>query len=57
MKFVLALLLTFGCIVSANAGPKEDAFAVIEPLQKGFNACDPPNIVKLFACDAIFLAS
>jgi uncharacterized protein (TIGR02246 family) len=42
---------------SANAGPKEEAFSVIEQFQKAYDVPDPPAIVKLFAPDSIFLGT
>jgi uncharacterized protein (TIGR02246 family) len=56
MKLIAALML-LGMIAPASAGPKEDAFAVIEQFKKAYDASDPPAIVKLFAPDAIFLGT
>jgi len=42
---------------SAFAGPKEDAFAVVEQFKTAYDASDPPSIVALFAPDAIFLGT
>jgi uncharacterized protein (TIGR02246 family) len=49
------ILLTFA--TTASAGPKEDAFSVIEQFKKGYDASDPPSIVKLFAADSVFLGT
>ena len=43
--------------VSAVAGPKEDAFQVIEQFKTAFDASDVQGIVKLFARDAAFLGT
>ena len=43
--------------VSAVAGPKEDAFQVIEQFKVAFDASDVQGIVKLFARDAAFLGT
>ena len=43
--------------VSAVAGPKEDAFQVIEQFKTAFDASDVQGIVKLFARDVAFLGT
>jgi uncharacterized protein (TIGR02246 family) len=57
MKCLFAALILLGIIAPASAGPKEDAFAVIEQFKKAYDASDPPAIVKLFAPDAVFLGT
>jgi uncharacterized protein (TIGR02246 family) len=57
MKCLFAALIPLGLIAPASAGPKEDAFAVIEQFKKAYDASDPPAIVKLFAPDAVFLGT
>ena len=57
MKYVLGLVLLAAMIAPASAGPKEDAFAVIEQFKKAYDAADPPAIVKLFAPDSVFLGT
>ncbi|MFI5014226.1 MAG: YybH family protein [Hyphomicrobiales bacterium] len=57
MRYLIAALLLVGAVSPASAGPKEDAFAVIEQFKKSFDASDPPAIVKLFAPDAVFLGT
>jgi uncharacterized protein (TIGR02246 family) len=42
---------------AANAGPKEDALAVLEKWTKAFTASDVDGIVKLYAPDALFLGT
>jgi uncharacterized protein (TIGR02246 family) len=39
--------------IAAFAGPREDAFQVIEQFKKAFDASDVEGVVKLFAPDAI----
>jgi uncharacterized protein (TIGR02246 family) len=41
----------------AAAGPKEEAFLVVEEFKKAFDASDVQGVVKLFAPDAIFLGT
>ena len=43
--------------VTAVAGPREDAFQVIEQFKSAFDASDVQRIVKLFAPDASFLGT
>jgi len=53
--WVVALL---GLLSSAaNAGPKEDALAVLEKWTKAFTASDVDGIVKLYAPDALFIGT
>jgi uncharacterized protein (TIGR02246 family) len=49
---LLALLTS-----AANAGPKEDALAVLEQWTKAFAASDVDGIVKLYAPDALFVGT
>ncbi len=39
------------------AGPKEDAFAVVEQFKKSFEASDAEAVTNLFAKDSIFLGT
>src|SRR5215469_9550391 len=57
MRYVVAGLMLLIATASANAGPKEEAFGVIEQFKKAYDASDPPAIVKLFAPDAVFLGT
>ena len=52
-----AAVVCLVAVSAALAGPKEDAFAVVEEFKKGFDASDPPAVTKLFAKDAIFLGT
>ena len=38
----------------AFAGPKEEAFQVVEQFKAAFDASDVQGVVKLFATDAVF---
>jgi len=42
---------------SAFAGPKEDAFQVVERWAKAFTEADVETIVSLYASDAVFLGT
>ena len=57
MKCLFAALIVLGLIAPASAGPKEDAFAVLEQFKKAYDASDPVAIVRLFAPDAVFLGT
>jgi hypothetical protein len=56
-KLLLALVLSTILPVSAVAGPKEDAFKIIEQFKAAFDSADVPGVVKLFAPDAVFLGT
>jgi uncharacterized protein (TIGR02246 family) len=56
-KFLLACALLATLSISAIAGPKEDAFQVVEEFKKAFDASDVQGVVKLFAPDAVFLGT
>jgi hypothetical protein len=42
---------------AANAGPKEDALAVVDKWTKAFAASDVDGIVKRYAPDALFVGT
>jgi uncharacterized protein (TIGR02246 family) len=54
--FCTALMMIFS-VTPLYAGPKEDAFAVVEQFKKAFDASDPPAVERLFARDAIFMGT
>src|SRR5688572_23644960 len=56
-KLLSALVLLTILPVSAIAGPKEDAFKVIEQFKMAFDSADVPGVVRLFAPDAVFLGT
>ena len=58
MRTLLSVVALLGLFSSAvNAGPKEDALAVLENLTKAFAASDVDGIVKLYAPDALFVGT
>ena len=57
MKFLRASLMILLFVSPAAAGPREEAFSVVEQFKKAFDAADPPSIVKLFAPNAVFIGS
>ena len=56
-KLMLAYALFVIIPIQAIAGPKEDAFQVVEQFKKAFDSSDVESIVKLFAPDAVFLGT
>ena len=56
-KFLLACAMLLIWPVTAFAGPKEEAFLVVEQFKKAFDASDVDGVVKLFASDAVFLGT
>jgi uncharacterized protein (TIGR02246 family) len=57
MRIAIVFVLFLMTTLSATAGPKEEAFAVVEQFKKAYDAADPPAIVTLFAPDAVFLGT
>jgi uncharacterized protein (TIGR02246 family) len=55
--FLSAIAFLTLLAVSANAGPKEEALAVVESWGKLFIASDVDGVVKLYAPDATFLGT
>ena len=56
-KLLLASMALLAWPMAAFAGPKEDAFSVVEQFKKTFDASDVQGVVKLFAPDAVFLGT
>ena len=56
-KGVLAIVMIMTVPVSAIAGPKEEAYQVVEKFRRAFDASDVQGIVNLFAPDAMFLGT
>jgi hypothetical protein len=56
-KCLVVWILVLALPMSAVAGPKEDAFQVVEQFKKAYDASDVQNVVKLFAADAVFLGT
>jgi uncharacterized protein (TIGR02246 family) len=58
MRSLVSLFALLGLLSSAaNAGPKEDALAVLDKWTKAFAASDVDGIVKLYAPDALFVGT
>lgn len=55
-KFLLFCLLICA-VCSAFAGPKEEAFQVVERWGKAFSEADVDTIVGLYAADAVFMGT
>ena len=56
-KLLLACAMLLVWPVTLFAGPKEEAFQVVEQFTKTFGACDEEGLVKLFASDPVFLGT
>jgi len=56
-KLLLASMALLAWPMAAFAGPREDAFSVVEQFKKTFDASDVQGVVKLFAPDAVFLGT
>ena len=58
MRSVKTLCLSIILLASsALAGPKEDAFQVVERWAKAFTEADVDSIVSLYASDAVFMGT
>jgi len=58
MRKLLVVAALFALICStATAGPKEEAFEVLEKWTKAFTASDVDGIVKLYASETTFLGT
>jgi len=56
-QLLVAVALLASLCSTAIAGPKEDAFQVLEKWTKAFTNSDVDGIVKLYAPDAVFLGT
>ena len=56
-KLLLACVMLLIWPATAFAGPKEEAFLVVEQFKKAYGASDEEGLVKLFAPDAVFLGT
>jgi uncharacterized protein (TIGR02246 family) len=56
-RFMLISLLICSFFSPAIAGPKEDAFQVVESWARAFSAADVDSIVSLYAPDAVFMGT
>jgi uncharacterized protein (TIGR02246 family) len=57
MCALVSLVVLLGLLSAANAGPTEDALAVLDKWTKAFAASDVDGIVKLYAPDALFVGT
>jgi uncharacterized protein (TIGR02246 family) len=57
MRALVSLVVLLGLLSAANAGPKEDALAVLDKWTKAFAASDVDGIVKLYAPDVLFVGT
>jgi len=58
MRHIISIvLMALACCSSAMAGPKEEAFRVVENWAKAFTASDVETIVGLYAPDAVFMGT
>jgi uncharacterized protein (TIGR02246 family) len=56
-SLLFAMILMTTVPVTVIAGPKEDAYQVVEKFKRALDASDVQGIVKLFAPDAVFLGT
>jgi uncharacterized protein (TIGR02246 family) len=56
-KLLLGIALIIAAPVSVIAGPKDEAYQVIDKFKRAFDASDVQGIVNLFAPDAVFLGT
>jgi hypothetical protein len=56
-NLLLAIMLFITVPVTVIAGPKEDAYQIVEKFERAFDASDVQGIVNLFAPDAVFLGT
>ena len=55
-RFAIASAIAFAC-TAAQAGPKEEALAVVDLWSKAFAASDVDAIARLYAADATFFGT
>jgi len=56
-KLLLGIALIMAVPVSVIAGPKEEAYQVVEKFKRAFDTSDVQGIINLFAPDAVFLGT
>ena len=56
-RIIYVALLVCGVCSSVFAGPKEDAFQVVDQWAKAFTASDVDTITGLYAPDAVFMGT
>jgi uncharacterized protein (TIGR02246 family) len=57
LQLVFGIALMVAVPFSVMAGPREEAYQVVEKLERAFDASDVQGIVNLFAPDAVFLGT
>jgi uncharacterized protein (TIGR02246 family) len=57
VRKVLSMMALLASVSSANAGPKEEAYRVVENWGKAFTEADVDGIAKLYAPDALMLGT
>ena len=57
MRKAVAAMALVVSVSSAQAGPKEDAYRVVEQWGKAFSDSDVPAIAKLYAPDALMIGT
>lgn len=57
MKRIFAAMALIASVSSADAGPKEDAYQVVEQWSKAFGDSDASAIAKLYAPDALMIGT
>jgi uncharacterized protein (TIGR02246 family) len=57
MRRILLAMTLAASVSSAYAGPKEDAYQVVEKWSKAFTASDVDAIVRLYAPDALMIGT
>src|SRR3954454_1382978 len=57
MRKIIAALALLASVSTSQAGPKEDAYKVIEQWGKAFGDADVDGIAKLYAPDALMIGT
>ena len=57
MKKILSVMILVASVSLAHAGPKEDAYQVVEKWGKAFADADVDGIAKLYAPDALMIGT
>ena len=57
MRKILSAIMLVASVSLAHAGPKEDAYQVVEKWSKAFTEGDVDTIAKLYATDALMIGT
>jgi uncharacterized protein (TIGR02246 family) len=57
MRNILSAVILMASVSLAHAGPKEDAYRVVEEWSKAFTDADVDGIAKLYAPDALMIGT